>query len=76
MFSRTLDEEKSNKQIVGKSYSDKQLDPTGIGLSGNLGSGRAYFYGSCFNIKYKFFHLFPLPVEKGVGSYNIVFKKV
>ena len=51
MFSITLDEEKSNKQIVGKSYSDKQLDPTGIGLSGNLGSGRAYFYGSCFNIK-------------------------
>ena len=51
MFSITLNEEKSNKQIAGNAYSDKQLDPTGIGLSGNLGSGRAYFYGSCFNIK-------------------------
>lgn len=51
MFSITLDEERSNKQIVGKAYSDKQLDPTGMALSGNLGSGRAYFYGSNFNIK-------------------------
>ena len=51
MFSITLDEEKSNKQIAGKAYSDKQLDPTGIALSGNLGSGRAFFYKNCFNIK-------------------------
>ena len=51
MFSITLDEEKSNKQIKGKAFSDKQLDPTGMALSGNLGSGRAYFYGSKFNIK-------------------------
>lgn len=51
MFSITLDEEKSNKQIVGKAFSDKQLDPTGMALSGNLGSGRAFFYGSKFNIK-------------------------
>ena len=51
MFSITLDEEKSNKQIIGKAFVDKQLDPTGIALSGNLGSGRAYFYGSEFNIK-------------------------
>lgn len=51
MFSITLDEEKSNKQIDGKAYSDKQLDPTGIALSGNLGSGRAFFYKNCFNIK-------------------------
>lgn len=51
MFSITLDEEKSNKQIIGKAFSDKQLDPTGMALSGNLGSGRAYFYGSNFNIK-------------------------
>lgn len=51
MFSITLDEEKSNKQIAGKAFSDKQLDPTGMALSGNLGSGRAYFYGSKFNIK-------------------------
>lgn len=51
MFSITLDEEKSNKQIIGKAFSDKQLDPTGMALSGNLGSGRSYFYGSKFNIK-------------------------
>lgn len=51
MFSIVLDEEKSNKQIAGKAYSDKQLDPTGIALSGNLGSGRAFFYKNCFNIK-------------------------
>lgn len=51
MFSIALDEEKSNKQIAGKAYSDKQLDPTGIALSGNLGSGRSFFYKNCFNIK-------------------------
>lgn len=51
MFSITLDEEKSNKQIAGKAYSDKQLDPIGIALSGNLGSGRSFFYKNCFNIK-------------------------
>lgn len=50
-FSITLDKEKSNNQLLGKAYSDKQLDPTGMALSGNLGSGRAYFYGSNFNIK-------------------------
>lgn len=51
MFSITLDKEKSNKQVIGKAYSDKQLDPTGMALSGNLGSGRAYFYDYNFNIK-------------------------
>ena len=51
MFSITLDAGKSNKQILGKAYSDKQMDPTGIALSGNLGSGRAFFYKNCFNIK-------------------------
>lgn len=51
MFSITLDKEKSNKEVIGKAYSDKQLDPTGMALSGNLGSGRAYFYDRNFNIK-------------------------
>lgn len=50
-FSITLDEQKSNNQLVGKGYCDKQLDPTGMALSGNLGSGRAYFFDSIFNIK-------------------------
>ena len=48
MFSITLDKEKSNKEVIGKAYSDKQLDPTGMALSGNLGSGRAYFYDRNF----------------------------
>lgn len=30
---------------------DRQADPTGIALSGNLGSGRSFYIGSCFNIK-------------------------
>lgn len=51
MFSITLDKEKSNGNKVGTGYADKQLDPFGIALSGNLGSGRAFFYGSNFNIK-------------------------
>lgn len=50
-FSITLDIEKSNKQLIGKAFSDKQIDPTGMALSGNLGSGRAFFYGKNFNIK-------------------------
>ena len=50
-FSITLDEKKSDNQLVGKGYCDKQLDPTGMALSGNLGSGRAYFFDSIFNIK-------------------------
>lgn len=51
MFSITLDKEKSNGNKVGTGYADKQLDLFGIALSGNLGSGRAFFYGSNFNIK-------------------------
>lgn len=50
-FSITLDKENSNNVIVGNAFSDKQFDPTGMALSGNLGSGRAYFYEENFNIK-------------------------
>lgn len=50
-FSITLDRKKSNGKLVGTGYADKQEDPMGISLSGNQGSGRAYFYGKCFNIK-------------------------
>ena len=50
-FSITLDSKKSNNEFVGTGYADKQEDPMGISLSGNQGSGRAYFYGECFNIK-------------------------
>ncbi len=51
MFSITLDKEKSNGNKLATGYSDKQIDPFGIALSGNLGSGRAFFYGTNFNIK-------------------------
>ena len=51
MFSITLDHQKSNNELVGIGYADKQEDPMGISLSGNEGSGRAYFYRECFNIK-------------------------
>ena len=50
MFSITLDKDNA-KEEIGTAYSDKQEDPMGISLSGNEGSGRAYFYGKCFNIK-------------------------
>ncbi len=50
-FSITLDKKKSNNELLGIGYADIQEDPMGISLSGNLGSGRAYFYGECFNIK-------------------------
>ena len=51
IFSITLDKEKSNNELLGNGYADKQNDPMGISLSGNQGSGRAYFYGKYFNIK-------------------------
>lgn len=51
MFSITLDKEKSNGNRIGEVFADMQKDPFGIALSNNLGSGRAFFYGSNFNIK-------------------------
>ena len=51
IFSITLNKEKSNNELLENGYADKQEDPMGISLSGNQGSGRAYFYGECFNIK-------------------------
>lgn len=51
MFSITIEKENSVGEKIGEGYSDKQQDPMNISLSGNLGSGRAYFYGKYFNIK-------------------------
>lgn len=51
LFSLTLDKNKSNGKELGLGYADCQEDPMGISLSGNKGSGRAFFYGDCFNIK-------------------------
>lgn len=51
-FSVTLDINESNKaKVKGKAYVDKQYDPLNIALNGNIGSGRAYYYEKCFNIK-------------------------
>src|SRR3989344_1834891 len=38
----------TSKKII--TYADRQKDKTNIGLSGNLGSGRAVYYGDRFNI--------------------------
>lgn len=50
-FSTTIDKKKSNGKIIGYAYIDKQYDPLKISMSGNLGSGRAYYQGDVFNIK-------------------------
>lgn len=36
---------------IGSAYIDMQGDPTDIALSGNKGSGRAYYFGDMFNLK-------------------------
>ena len=51
VFNCTLDKEKSNGIQQGWAYVDRQADPSDISLSGNEGSGRAYYTGPCFNIK-------------------------
>lgn len=51
LFSITLNKSNSNNEKIGDAYVDKQSDPFGISLSGNLGSGRAYFFDNYFNIK-------------------------
>lgn len=50
-FSTTIDKDKSNGTQIGYAYVDMQEDPLKISLSGNLGSGRAYYQGDVFNIK-------------------------
>lgn len=50
-FSTTIDINKSNKKQIGFAYVDMQYDPLNIALSGNLGSGRAYYQDGIFNIK-------------------------
>lgn len=48
-FSITLE---PNNEITSEiAYIDKQKDPFNIALSGNLGSGRAFFYKNIYNIK-------------------------
>lgn len=50
-FNISLDQQQSNGLPIGWAYIDKQADPLGLALSGNAGSGRAYYAGQYFNIK-------------------------
>ncbi|MFA6301745.1 MAG: hypothetical protein WC627_01250 [Legionella sp.] len=51
-FSLCLDPSKSTGEQCGWAYVDRQKeDAYGISLMGNQGSGRAFYTGSCFNIK-------------------------
>ena len=50
-FSSTIEKENSTGKEIGFAYADYQTDPLGLSLAGNLGSGRAYYVGSVFNIK-------------------------
>lgn len=47
-FAVALTDELASKTCV--TYADRQKDKTDIGLSGNLGSGRAVYYKNSFNI--------------------------
>lgn len=50
-FSTTIDKSKSNGKQIGFAYVDMQEDPLKISMSGNLGSGRAFYQDDVFNIK-------------------------
>ncbi len=50
-FNSTIEKEKGTGMPVGTAYVDRQADPLDLSLSGNLGSGRAYYMGKYFNIK-------------------------
>lgn len=51
LFSTTIEPEHARGEAVATAYVDRQSDPLDLSLSGNLGSGRAYYAGACFNIK-------------------------
>lgn len=51
LFSTTIEPEHGTGERVGTAYVDRQADPLDLSLSGNLGSGRAYYMGHAFNIK-------------------------
>ena len=51
MFSITLEPSNAKRKLADYGYADLQRDTTGISTGENLGSGRAFFYQSSFNIK-------------------------
>lgn len=51
LFSTTIEAQNADGPAIATAYADYQTDPLGLSLSGNLGSGRAYYAGPVFNIK-------------------------
>ena len=51
LFSTTIEAEHGTGDAIATAYVDRQSDPLDMSLSGNLGSGRAYYAGKMFNIK-------------------------
>lgn len=51
VFSTTIEPQNGTGDIIATAYADYQADPSGLALSGNQGSGRAYYAGAHFNIK-------------------------
>lgn len=51
LFSTTIEPEHGTGEVLATAYVDRQSDPLDLSLSGNLGSGRAYYIGRQFNIK-------------------------
>ena len=49
-FAIVLDHQCEGSVETTKTYADRQQDKTGISLTGNLGSGRAVYYGDRYNI--------------------------
>ncbi|MBI1216303.1 MAG: hypothetical protein GC185_10880 [Alphaproteobacteria bacterium] len=50
-FNITIEKKNAEGKAVGTAYVDRQADPLGLSLSGNGGSGRAWYAGKIFNIK-------------------------
>ena len=51
MFSVSLVQQTPECAQAGWAYVDRQADPYPFAMAGNLGSGRAYYAGQCFNLK-------------------------
>jgi hypothetical protein len=50
-FNTTIEPKNGTGKRAGFAYADRQYDPLNLSLSGNEGSGRAYYAGSVFNVK-------------------------
>ena len=68
-FSATIEAENGTGEIIGTAYVDLQADPLNLSLSGNLGSGRAYYRGGIFNVKGERTPLATAPTKKYSDGY-------